>query len=108
MVPENSAVLLKLIEQYGEARERAAAALHVDHSKLLWSLSFKEAEKILNSIKEILGPSLADMMQRYAAGETLDSIAKSSGLSYWTVRTSLLRAGVMLRPAGPRRKAVKK
>jgi lambda repressor-like predicted transcriptional regulator len=42
---------------------------------------------------------------RYLAGETLADIAARSGLGVSTVRRTLLRAGVTLRPAHRRREA---
>jgi len=85
--PIDRAALLDLIELYGQTYHTLAA------------------ERTLEKIKALIGPSAADLATRYLAGHSLDAIARQTGMSASTVRQMILSTGTPMRAPGRPRKS---
>lgn len=84
----NTTAVLALVREYGDMRARYGARPSA------------YANELLDRIAELLGPDPVALATRYESGESITMIARTTGLSYATVRTTLIRAGVEMRSPG--------
>ena len=85
----DTAVLLRMIEEYGDARARIANQTNVER-----------ANELLEQIKTIVGPSAEHLAAQYRAGESLNTIARQTGLTYHAVRTAIASTNTPMRRQG--------
>ncbi|MFC9253049.1 helix-turn-helix domain-containing protein [Amycolatopsis thailandensis] len=52
-----------------------------------------------DTARDTAGASAAELVRRYNDGATIEGLSEELGMSYRKVRTTLLEAGVVLRPA---------